>query len=144
MKLTGYWKGQFTYGEGYAADIAGQSAPFEFYIQEQDGVFTGTCTDHIVRSIPGNESFIEGAYENGFISFIKRYKYPGIMPDPGALPVFDYKSDGIHYTGHLTRKLFSRKVYFKGEWVISGIFRNKHTNETSTSVGMGTWVMEKV
>lgn len=145
MNLTGSWTGKYSYGKGYPRYLIGKSEVFEFDIKDKAGIFTGTCIDQIVKTIPGNESKIEGVFKDNFISFIKRYKYNSFIEDPETenFPIADIKFDGVHYTGHLFKKLFSRKVYFKGEWTITSEYRDRETNELIVYTIEGSWTMQK-
>ena len=144
MNLNGLWKGKYTYGSGYSLEMIGKSELFELNIIDNDGIFTGSCIDEIVKSIPGNNSEIEGVFKDNYISFFKKYRYYSIIDNSdGKISIDDIKFDGIHYTGNLLKRFFSGKEYFKGEWTITSEYRNKETNEVIVSTIEGTWRMEK-
>jgi hypothetical protein len=144
MNLTGHWKGKFTYGKGYPLSLVGKSKRFEFDMIDNEGIITGTCIDEIVTSIPGNESNFEGIFNNNYISFVKRYKYNSILDNSnGKISVHDVNFDGIQYTGRLFKRIFSKKVYFRGEWTITSAFRDKTNNKISFFTIKGAWTMER-
>ena len=113
MTLTGTWKGKYIYGEGYAAEIIGRSGPFEFDIRDEDSIFTGTCVDDVVKKTKGNESFIEGIFKDGYISFLKTYKYHTTVDTPADNEPFELlKTEGVQYTGELHKTFFTGKSLF--------------------------------
>lgn len=144
MNLTGTWKGQYTYGQQYPPHIAGTSDPFELRIKDENGIVSGHCIDNVVKAKVGNSSNIDGTFNDRFISFIKTYKYPAFIDGQTRLNFSEERTVGnIHYTGNLLRKFFSRKWYFKGEWIYA-ISIVDSQNRTYTSISKGTWSMQKV
>jgi hypothetical protein len=90
--------------------------------------FTGTCMDDVVRKTPGNESIIDGFFKDGYISFLKTYKYHtavGVshMDDPFER----VQSEDVQYAGELHRTFFTRTLYFKGEWSITTAYVERVT-----------------
>lgn len=143
MNLTGHWKGTYTYGRGYPENLIGESEPFEFVINEVNGLFTGTCIDNVVKEKQGNESFIEGDFKAKKIRFKKKYKYHLALDESNSLvQQDDIKSDGVDYAGRLYRKFFFGKRYFSGQWRI--ITTYKENNRIRTYTCGGRWRMNKV
>ena len=144
MNLTGKWKGTYTLGRGYPAEVVGKTDPFDIEIIDNDGNLTGICIDYITKDIPNNESTIEGVFKENYISFIKKYRYYSVFDDSGKEETAndDIKVDGIHYTGRLYKGFFSRRVYIKGEWTITSEIKNDGKMFWNTVEG--TWSMERI
>jgi hypothetical protein len=144
MNLTGKWKGLYVYGPGYPVSYIGRSEEFILDIVDDDGIITGICDDPIVQKKAGNASTIKGAFLDGFLSFIKEYRYSEyiIEPNSGILEE-DLSSSGIHYTGTLYKPFFSRKDAFKGEWVMSTIYTYPGGKKHET-VSKGSWKMKRI
>ena len=143
MNLTGHWKGKYRYGQGYPAPHFGKSETFEFDIVDQDGTLSGTCIDELVKARPGNESYILGTFKQNQIVFKKRYKFHFVFDETGAMVIDDkLKFDGVDYKGRLRKRFFTRKVYFSGEWSITGELKDEN-NLTQSFVCKGTWKMSK-
>ena len=143
MNLTGRWKGKYIYGDGYPRAVIGKAAPFEIDITDNDGIITGVCLDEVVESIDGNESTIEGTFNENFLTFIKRYKVQLAMDDLGNhIPLVDQSNNSIQYVGHMRKRLLSKKHYFEGEWQITSDFKDDSSKVYTYSVE-GTWTMSK-
>ena len=121
MNLIGLQKGYYTYVKDYPHGIIGKSEPFEFEINDENGLFKGTCVDEVVKAITGNESFVYGIFKEGIIKFKKTYKYYATLNEFGEI-VFENKvtMSGVDYEGKLFKRFFSGKPYFKGKWSIAG------------------------
>ena len=143
MNLTGHWKGQYTYGQGYPPPIRGRSEPFEFEIKDEGGLFSGTCIDEVVNGMEGNESFIYGVFKEGDIKFKKTYKYYLTFNESNELiPEDHFEHKGVDYAGRLYKTFFSRKPYFKGKWSITTEYKDA-INRTQSFIVEGTWKMSK-
>ena len=144
MNLTGHWKGNYTYGNGYPKSVMGKSEPFEFDLHDIEGKITGTCIDNVVKSTEGNQSTIEGSFSGDFISFLKRYKHLLAIEEDGNLVQIDnIESDGVHYVGHMKKRFFSGKIYFLGEWQINCVSKDELGNLIKYACE-GTWTMSKM
>lgn len=141
MDLTGHWEGIYIYGSAYPRDYRGLLEPFEFHILDKDGAFSGTCTDKIVTSIAGDESYILGSFKQKEILFKKRYKFHLPIDENGTfIENLNIQSDGVDYKGRLRKRFLSRKPYFSGEWSITTQYKDK-SNLLKTHVSRGTWRM---
>ena len=108
-----------------------------------NGMIKGECIDDFVRTYFTSPAIIEGSFENGAVTFIKRYPSLLTIDENGKVAVFsDKPSHEVLYTGHVYKKLFLRKIYFKGKWDISGFFLDENKNPRYYTFG-GTWEMEK-
>ena len=115
-KLTGKWVGQYTYGEGYES-VTQESCPFEMDIIHDGFTLKGTCFEEKYKDILKSPATIEGSFEKSHISFIKKYPSQLAIDGSGETMVDDSKTGvPIHYTGSLTKKLFSRRYIFAGQW----------------------------
>lgn len=144
MNLTGKWKGHYVYGAGYSLEYIGRSEEFILDLIDNDGIIEGVCEDPIVKMIENNSSFINGVFKDGFLSLIKHYKHPNFIIDVDSeFEAKDLSADGIHYTGILYKRFFSKKMFFKGEWVASVIYTdpNGHRHQ---SVTKGSWQMTQI
>jgi len=144
MNLTGKWKGIYVYGPGYSIEWIGKSEEFILNINDNEGIITGTCDDPIVQKIKSNISTIEGAFKDGFLSFIKKYRYFDYIEDPDfEIKEGDISSSGIHYTGTYFRPFFSKKDAFKGEWISNATLIDSEGKKFE-SIGKGTWKMKRI
>ncbi len=143
MNLSGRWKGKYKYGDGYPDIIKGKSEPFEFDIRDDEGKIQGNCIDEIVKAVPGNSSAITGTFRDGLLIFSKKYRYQLFLDADGSRVQSDNEPSGeIHYAGHLKKRLFSGKPYFKGEWQINTEWTDEEGHSLTSSCG-GTWEMTK-
>ena len=144
MNLTGKWKGEYTYGKGYPKSLVGMTEPFEFNLVDANGVISGSCVDKLVIEINGNESYILGTFTDNKISFKKRYKFHSAIDENGnyVMPP-NQTSDGVDYVGKLRKKVFSREIYFSGEWTITVHFKDQN-NLDQICIFNGTWKMNRV
>ena len=144
MNLTGHWKGNYTYGNGYPKSLVGKSEPFEFELIDNEGNITGTCIDEIVKAKAGNQSKIVGSFSGNFISFLKTYKYHfAIEEQDNLVPQENMVSDGVNYVGSLKKRFLSKKLYFIGEWQIDCVYKNVFGILHQYSLG-GIWTMRKM
>ena len=143
MNLTGLWQGKYKYGRGYSNGIIGKVEPFQIYITDKDGIISGICLDEIVKAIEGNESSIEGYFNDNSISFLKKYRYHKFFDEEkSVVPVDRIYSDGIHYRGKLKKRIFSKQLYFTGDWTITSEFTDEN-NQRHEYTCAGTWTMER-
>ena len=142
-QLNGEWTGFFVYGNGYPATYREKKNDFTIVVNGADGMIKGECTDVFVRKYFTSPATIDGSFENGAVTFIKRYPSLLTIDENEKVTVFpDRPSHEVLYTGHVYKKLFSRKIYFKGRWDISGSFLDEDKNARYYTFG-GTWEMEK-
>ncbi len=143
MNLSGNWKGEYKYGKDYPEQFRGKSVPFEFELIDNDGAITGTCIDDIVEEIEGNECHLTGTFNQGHISFKKRYKYAMALNEDGTLlPDDKIESDGVDYTGRHCNNFLTREKYFKGTWSITGVFLDED-NLSYPFKCTGRWKMSR-
>lgn len=143
MNLTGHWKGSYTYGTGYPRSLYGKSEPFEFDIEEENGIFTGTCIDVLVKAKQGNAAFIKGFFKSNRIQFKKTYKYHLLLNEANELTQEFGETNGVDYTGRVRRKyFFFGEKYIAGHWSITSTFTVE--GETHTHLCKGKWRMWKL
>lgn len=143
MNLTGHWKGYYSYGKSYPEEYAKQKDAFEFDIKEDNGSFTGSCIDPVVKELPGNESYINGFFKDGIIHFKKRYRYHLNIDGELMNESEGVRSDGVDYSGKIYRQfIFFGKKYFAGEWSITSEYINEYGEKGTYTCG-GKWKMSK-
>jgi hypothetical protein len=145
MNLTGAWKGQYVYGEGYPTEFIGRTEYFEFDIVDNNGAISGTCMDPVVKSKEGNESYILGSFRDNQLNFKKRYRFHLVVDESGFVmdDNNDVKFDGVDYTGRSYKRFWSRRIRFSGEWSIT----SQYTDENGllqSFICKGSWKMKKV
>ena len=90
--LAGKWVGQYTYHSERHELVDS----FEIELQYQDGLVTGTSKDISLNNEPGT---IKGFFENGILSFTKRYHRLIFEDDQGNIMADDSaESLEINYT----------------------------------------------
>ncbi|HEX7903771.1 MAG TPA: hypothetical protein VF487_07825 [Chitinophagaceae bacterium] len=141
--IEGKWIGHFVYGETYPKEFKSKKISFVIEIAKDNELIKGTCIDDLSREIFKNPAIIEGLFENDFITFIKRY--PALLTEDennNLVAHFDKPSVNIHYKGVLTKNLFSRIYFFKGEWEISGSYLDE-MGQANYYTFAGKWRMQK-
>lgn len=121
--FSGKWTGQYTYGDEYPEDMKGTSVPFVIEMDAEGGNVSGKCRDMEGEHL---DAIIEGFIQNGYISFIKRYKQVS-----DEMNFWD-----IHYYGEY------QKGRFAGEWEIEWSAVNEF-GEREEYLNTGTWEMQQ-
>jgi hypothetical protein len=143
LSIKGKWIGQLTYDSTYPIEYRNKVLSFQITISQEKELLKGECVDDITEQLLLKAATIEGVYENEAIYFVKRYPCLITLDERNHLKLFPAEpSMGIEYKGHLRKKLFSKKRYFKGTWDISGSYVDGNGMSYYYSMG-GKWKMEK-
>jgi len=141
--LNGRWIGKFKYSQikGFTPV---KPVVFEISLNFTDDNFTGTCTDELTLKLFNEPAAIIGTFSANYISFIKRYPCM-VGSDEKLSPILirDEPSLDIHYTGILSKTLFTGKFAFAGEWSLTDVYLDEQRNKVFQT-NDGTWKMKKV
>lgn len=141
--LNGKWEGEYVYGSGYEESLVGKRVLFEMFLEEEDGLIRGSCSDSETRHIFNTPATIEGSFEHGAIVFYKTYPCFYEFDEYGMAVISDTDTPpSIEYKGVLKKKIFSKRTYFDGTWEINGSFVDAEGNAQYYSCN-GTWSMER-
>ena len=141
--LNGRWIGKFKYSQikGFTPV---KPVVFEISLNFTNDNFTGTCTDELTLKLFNEPAAIIGTFSANYISFIKRYPCM-VGSDEKLSPILirDEPSLDIHYTGILSKTLFTGKFAFAGEWSLTDVYLDEQRNKVFQT-NDGTWKMKKV
>jgi hypothetical protein len=143
QSLSGKWIGKYVYGRGYEeSKLIGTQCHFEIMLEQFGDRIKGTCFEEATIEYWSSPATLEGSFTNDRINFIK--KYPSYWAgDSEKTIIYDNTpSHEIHYTGTLHKRIFSKRLYFVGTWVIKS-FISPEDGQPYECGAQGTWRMEQ-
>lgn len=141
--LTGRWKGEYTYGQGYPIELEGKSVPFIMELTFDGNLFHGTCVDEESKHLFNRPAIINGVIEDNYVSFIKKYPCFWTSDENGETVLMpDIPSAPIHYTGTLRKRGLFFAYFFEGEWEVTTPVKYEN-GEIEYYTGFGTWTMKR-
>ncbi len=108
-----YWKGTFTYQEGYELDNQIKEVEFTMEIEFVENSFTGISTDNESKSSFDKPAIVRGFADDDKISFVMKYPCAYFIDENGGV-IIDPNSEhpDIHYLGFFE----DDKLSVRGNW----------------------------
>lgn len=135
--ISGKWNGVYTYGDSYPVEMRGREVGFHLECKQLKGVIIGTCEDEESKNIFEQPASISGVFEDGYISFVKKYPHHWSVDEKRKVRV-DKNREAIEvqYVGYLNGSVV------KGTWSMSVAYVDRLGTITNVEFG-GTWMMKK-
>lgn len=153
MKVTGTWHGQYTYGPGYGAPLAGTSVPFALSLTHSWlGRVTGYVRDDAAKGGMPERGRIVGKTRGTRFEFVKTMPVSYVADESGTmvekrswLRRFGIEAQSvaphrIRYVGELTADGQS----VQGQWTIRLEVVARTTEGPHAIGGDGTWTARRV
>lgn len=141
QKISGKWAGEYILGKEYPENERDTAVSFIIEMDCLEGAITGTCNEEVTKKIFKKPAVIEGFFDNGVISFIKKYPCLWAADENGNDKLYPHvPSQRIHYFGTFEQTLLSTDFY--GEWEMCENFIDGN-GIVVPIVSTGTWTMRK-
>lgn len=136
--ISGKWNGVYTYGDSYPVEMRGRQVGFVLECKQLKDVIVGTCVDDESKEFIDQPANITGVFEDGYISFIKKYPYHWSVDEKRKVRI-DKSREAIEvqYVGYLNGHTV------KGTWNMSVAYVDRLGAITHVEFE-GTWMMKKV